>query len=246
LRGGPSIEYPGNIYYWLWVGTDQRKKFSVEFNPEWQWGNNNYIKGSYYWMNINYTPINALKISIQPNLGFTRNDMQYVSTGEVNGDDRYIVGQIRQTTARISIRATFMITPNLSIQYWGQPFGAIGEYSQFKYITDASAEEYGNRYMPIPSSWMNSSGSTYNVDENADGTPDLSFGKPDFNFGQFRSNMVLRWEYIPGSTFFLVWTQERNGSFYDSEGPAYNRYSFDFQQRPHNVFLMKFTYRFVR
>jgi len=61
--------------------------------------------------------------------------------------------------------------------------------------------------------------------------------------GQFRSNMVLRWEYIPGSTVFLVWTQERNGSFYDSD-PDHNRYSFEFAEKTHNIFLIKYTYRF--
>jgi hypothetical protein len=246
LRGGPSIRYPGNLYYWLWVGTDRRKKFSVEVNPEWQWGRDSYIRGNYYWMSINYTPFNAFTVSIQPNLGFTRNQMQYVTTGETNGEERYIVSEIQQTTARVSIRATLMLTPNLSIQYWGQPFGAIGKYSKFKYITDPGAEKYEQRYSIIPASWMSSASGQYNIDENLDGTSDLSFGKPDFNFGQFRSNMVLRWEYIPGSTFFLVWTQEQNGGFSDNDGPAYKRYSFDFRQRPHNIFLMKFTYRFVK
>ena len=43
-------------------------------------------------------------------------------------------------------------------------------------------------------------------------TTDLSFDRPDFNFKQFRSNMVLRWEYKPGSELFLVWTSARDES----------------------------------
>ena len=31
----------------------------------------------------------------------------------------------------------------------------------------------------------------------------------DFNFKSFKFNMVLRWEYAAGSTFFFVWTQDR-------------------------------------
>jgi hypothetical protein len=81
------------------------------------------------------------------------------------------------------------------------------------------------------------------MDEDNDSSPDYSFSKPDFNYGQFRSNMVIRWEYIPGSTFFLVWTRERNGAFYDND-PDHEKYSFDFDQKGHNIFLMKFTYRF--
>ena len=69
--------------------------------------------------------------------------------------------------------------------------------------------------------------------------------KPDFNIGQFRSNMVVRWEYIPGSTFFLVWSQEMNGDFYDQSGPLPVRYQFDFPDKAHNIFMLKYTYRFI-
>jgi len=130
------------------------------------------------------------------------------------------------------------------VQYYGQPFGTSGKYGEFKSITDASASEYSQRYILLPASVMSTGNDQYFVDENNDGTSDYSFGKPDFNFGQFRSNMVVRWEYIPGSTLFLVWTRERNGAFYDSH-PDHDKYSFDFDERGHNIFLFKFTYRFV-
>ena len=139
--------------------------------------------------------------------------MQYVSTGDVSGDPRYVVGEIDQTTFSMSVRMTYMITPNLSIQYWGQPFGTSGIYSNYKNITDSRASEYHERYSPVPSDWLTLSNGQYQVDESNNGTVDYSFSKPDFNFGQFRSNMVIRWEYIPGSTAFLVWTQEMNGAF---------------------------------
>ena len=86
----------------------------------------------------------------------------------------------------------------------------------------------------------------YLVDENRDGATDYTFGNPDFNFVQFRSNMVLRWEYIPGSTFFLVWTQNRNANpALDSDNSFGGLYGNLFDSKPHNIFLMKFTYRFV-
>ena len=34
----------------------------------------------------------------------------------------------------------------------------------------------------------------------------------DFNTLSFRSNVVLRWEWRPGSTLFVVWQQSRAGS----------------------------------
>ena len=245
LRGGPSLLYPGNITAWAWLGSDRRKKLYFGFGPNWLWGQNNYLENQNYELNLVYRPINALNISISPTFSHSRNQMQYVTTGEVESDPRYVVGEIDQSTFVVSVRFTYMITPNLSIQYWGQPFGTSGQYTQFKYITQGSAQEYHERYLSLPASWLSFSGDQYHVDENNKGTTDFSFYKPDFNFGQFRSNMVLRWEYIPGSTVFLVWTQEMNGKFYSPADNVHNQYAFDFNQQAHNVFVMKFTYRFV-
>jgi hypothetical protein len=242
LRGGPAMHYPGNSYYWFWASTDTRKKFSVNVNPEWQWGNDNYIRSSYLEFNFRYTPINALSISVSPSISHSVNQLQYVSTGTANGEDRFIMGEIDQSVARVSLRVTYMLTPNLSFQYWGQPFGAAGKYSNFKHVSNANASEYLQRFNTIPAYL---SGGEYSVDENLDGNIDYSFGQPNFNYAQFRSNMVMRWEYIPGSTFFLVWTQERNGAFYDEGVAFHQRYNFDFSQKPQNIFLVKFTYRFV-
>jgi hypothetical protein len=86
---------------------------------------------------------------------------------------------------------------------------------------------------------------TIHVDENQDGMMDYDFSSPNFNFGQFRSNLVVRWEYIPGSVLFLVWNQEKNGSFYDTD-PAHDKYSFKFEEKAYNIFVLKFAYRFRR
>lgn len=248
LRGGPAMRYPGNTFLWGWMDTDRRKKLSFGFYPEWTWGRENYSKTSFYEVAINYVPTDAIRISIAPSIYHSTNELQYVETAEHQDNPRYIVSQIDQTIARMSMRVTWMITPNLSLQYWGQPFGASGKYKDFKYITNSTAEEYNNRFERLGSTALSFNDGTgnYEVDENTDGIVDYAFSKPDFNFAQFRSNMVLRWEYIPGSTFFLVWTQEINGVFQDRTDQGFHqRYQFDFTEKAYNVFLMKFTYRFV-
>lgn len=247
LRGGPALRYPGSYSYWLWIGTDQRKKFNLALSPRGNRGLEDYSRNDAVDIVFNYKPTNALSISLSPSFSHNTNKMQYVNTGTVNGENRYIVGEIDQTTTRLSLRMTYMITPNLSVQAWGQPFGTSGKYSNFKYITDAKASDFNQRFANIPSEWMtlNNDDEEYAIDENSDGIPDYKFEKPDFNVGQFRSNMVLRWEYIPGSTFFLVWTQEMNGDFYDQSGPLHERYRFNFADKAHNIFLLKYTYRFI-
>ena len=85
----------------------------------------------------------------------------------------------------------------------------------------------------------------YEVDENTDGGVDYSFGNPDFSYMQFRSNLVVRWEYTPGSELFLVWTQNRNGSGDPMDDLGSNLSDYLFEQQGHNIFLLKWTYRFI-
>ena len=242
LRGGPTIRYPGGMYYWMYIGTDSRKKLQVNFNPEFGVGHDNYSRRTSLDLDLTYRPINALRISLSPSLNYNRNHMQYVATTDEDGNDVYIVGKINQTTARVVMRATLMLTPNLSIQYYGQPFGTSGKYTDFKQMTNPNAAEYKDRFVPL--SLLTLANEVYSADADGDGNANFSFNKPDFNFGQFRSNAVLRWEYIPGSTLFLVWARERNGAFYDND-PGRESYSFDFDEKGHNIFLLKFTYRMV-
>lgn len=244
LRGGPSLRYPGGMYVWGYISSDSRKKVYGEFNAEVFRGHDNWSNTDSYNLDLRIQPINALNVNISASFNRNLNEIQYVGTSTRNDTTRYIVGEIDQTTARISFRITYMITPNISIQYWGQPFGTSGTYSNFKKIVDGRADTYSARFAYVPANGIVSNGDTYDVDEDGNNIADYTFDRPDFNFGQFRSNMVMRWEYIPGSTVFLVWTRERNGEFYDSH-PDHEKYSFKFPEKGHNIFLLKFTYRFV-
>ena len=84
----------------------------------------------------------------------------------------------------------------------------------------------------------------YLVDDNGDGNVDYGFGNPNFNFRSFQSNLVIRWEYRPGSTLFLVWSQGRDS--FESDYNANLNYSAKelWDAYPHNIFLVKLAYRF--
>ena len=83
------------------------------------------------------------------------------------------------------------------------------------------------------------------MDENLTGNTDFSFDDPDFSFVQFRSNLVIRWEYIPGSEIFLVWSQDISQDGDPSQGLLNGLSDNIFGQQPQNIFLLKATYRFV-
>jgi hypothetical protein len=91
---------------------------------------------------------------------------------------------------------------------------------------------------------LDSENSVYEVDEDLNGVPDFSFSQPDFSFVQFRSNLVVRWEYIPGSEIFLVWSQGVTGSGDPNNNLFDNLDNQILGQKKDNTFLIKATYRF--
>jgi len=133
----------------------------------------------------------------------------------------------------------------LTIQYYGQPFIFKAKYSNFNYVNNPVTKDLNERVSLYGEDQISFVDGSYFVDEDSDGTADYSFGDPDFAYVQFRSNLVLRWEYIPGSEIFLVWSQGITGL-----GDVNNSFStiIDNQllsAKPKNTFLLKATYRFV-
>ncbi len=249
LRGGPIMKMPGNVSYWFGINSDDRKKLVFGFNLQ----NSNRFKDAAHSESISpfltYKPVNTLNLSISPSYYNSYDELQYVSQTGYNGQDRYVFASIDQRTLSMSLRVNFNLSPDLTLQYWGQPFIASGKYNDFKYITDPMASEYTDRFSVLnPSDQITLvDNSYYTVDENRDGSDDYSLGKPDFNVQEFLSNLVVRWEFNPGSIVYLVWSQSR--SYYTGLGEMdfLNDVKdlFDRDNNiPHNVFLIKFSYRF--
>ncbi|HEX2090752.1 MAG TPA: DUF5916 domain-containing protein, partial [Longimicrobiaceae bacterium] len=82
----------------------------------------------------------------------------------------------------------------------------------------------------------------YSLDADRDGDEDLRFPNPDFNFRSLRGNAVLRWEYRPGSTLFLVWQQNRGGTVSFGDFELGRDVGGIFEAQPDNVFVVKVNY----
>jgi len=139
-------------------------------------------------------------------------------------------------------RIDYHITPEFSIQYYGSPFISKGSYSEFKYVVDPLSKEYNNRFVIYQDPAL--SGGNYELDENNDHVPDYSIENPDFNFHQFRSNFVAKWEYRPGSFIYLVWSSERTGNADSADATLGNSFRQLWHVFPGNIFLIKFNYWF--
>jgi hypothetical protein len=116
---------------------------------------------------------------------------------------------MHQNTVNFTLRTDLTITPTLTIQYYAQPFFTAGNYFDLMRVNDPLALDYNKRFEKFGNKirYDEESGE-YIVDQDLDGTAEYSFsGNVDFNYKQFRSNLVLRWEYQTGSSLFLVWSQ---------------------------------------
>ncbi len=246
LRGGPRLRRQPWFDYQVGLISDSRKKmrFNMNFRDLYDINaDNNYREIN---ATLTYQPTNALQVSLAPFYSKNSKQLQYVSTTDFGNASRYINGTISQQTLRFPLRIDYTITPNLSLQYWGQPFISKGVYKDFKYITDAKAEKFEDRFSTFTTPQLNLTEGTFNVDEDLDGNMDYSFLDPDFSFVQWRSNMVLRWEYIPGSELYLVWSQDiaQFGDVNDGLFEGLNNNILN--KKPENIFLIKATYRFAK
>jgi len=249
LRGASSIRRPPGIGHNLYITSDYRKKVYANLNLFNFWGFDNTVKGNNIGLTISVQPLDALRISLSANYSnnWRRLD-QFVSNETYNNIIRSIVGEVKQKTLRFTGRASFNITPDLTVQYYGQPFITRPQYSNFAYVSDPLAKKYDDRFHIFNTNEISLSNGEYIVDENGDGREDYRFSKPDFNFVQFRSNFVVRWEYKAGSELYLVWSQGNTpdaGSDLDSP-LAKSLFDNAFADQSRNIFLVKWTYRFLR
>jgi hypothetical protein len=196
---------------------------------------------------ISYKPTNWMVVSVNPGFSKSFSELQYVKRLSIDNTDKYIFASIDRKTINASFRVNLNLSPNLTLQYWGQPFFATGKYYDHKMIIDPGADNYRDRFLIYTEDQISSEGDHYNVDENLNGATDYSFDKTDFNVQEFLSNLVVRWEYSPGSSVYLVWSQTRSSSIDSGNLDLFKDLSNLFSKvdnKPHNVFLIKFSYRF--
>ena len=243
LRGGPAFRMPDRTNSWFRAGTDNRKDFVASINGNLSRGGEGYQQSSRIGAGLTYRPLDNLNMSLSPSYLKNSQSLQYVSRTSHGERPRYILGHIKQEVLSFSFRVNYTILPDLTIQYWGQPFVAAGHYSDFKYVTDPMADSFNDRYALLGPDQITLTDGLYQVDENLDGTVDYQFSKPDFRVQEFLSNLVLRWEYNPGSSIHLVWSQNRSGFAQNGNLQYGNSMDDLFSVEAHNTFLIKVTYR---
>ena len=246
LRGGPRWRSANSRYIFVSFNSDNGKKFSYNTRYTNAHSDEDVFARNRFNIGFNYQPFDAFNVSLNMELEKTKDRSQYVRTRTFSSDNRYVLGTMKNDELSTTLRFTYSINPNMSIQFYGQPFISRGRFSDFKYVNIAAAQRFSDRvnfYSPNQISLQNGE---YLIDEDIDGNVDYSFGNPDFNFVQLQTNLVARWEYIPGSELFLVWTRGSVGNANAGDGLIDSITDQVFNAPANDTFLIKLTYRFVR
>ncbi|MBC8425331.1 hypothetical protein H8E07_14520 [bacterium] len=243
LRGGPAMKLPGDTEASFNLWSDHSKDMRFSLGGWINKGDESHYEIWNAWCSMVVRPSNALQVSISPD--YTRNlrDLQYVGTDAFGGEDRYLFGHLDQRTFSLTFRVDYCVTPNLTIQYYGSPFVSSARYGDFKRITDPKEDGYHDRYHAFDAGEIahDAGAGVYDVDEDGDGATDYAIDDPDFNYRDFNSNLVVRWEYRPGSTLFVVWSQSRSDFISDGTFDLDGDLDSLFGIHPHDVFLVKFN-----
>jgi len=251
LRGGSSLRRPAGTGHFVYINSDDRKKVYVGAEAFHAWGFGHTVRVQNFSVWTTFQPLNAMQLNLSPSYNRSwRKQDQFVAQANFGAEKRTIVSEVEQRSFSLTARLSYNLTPDLTIQYYGQPFIFRALYKNYGFVTDPLHQEYDARFRRYADGEirLNAADYVFSIDENRDGKTDYTFDRPDFNYIQFRSNLVIRWEYIPGSELFLVWSQGSTpNAGYDLNSPIVNSL-FDnvFDEQARNVLLVKCTYRFLR
>jgi len=258
-RGGPLAPTPSS---WNWsggVGSDSRRRFST-YNGGFYSKNEIGGWGGGWFSSIDFRPTRATTVSVQPGLNASDSKLQYVQTlsdpaAAATYGRQYVFSEVRQNILDLTTRLNVTFRPDLSLQFYAQPFIATGDYHDLKGLSRAGAMDYV-RFGQTTGSTLDcfdsqqkavgcaaANVSYYLADPDGAGPlKTVRIGNRDFNSRSLNGNAVLRWEYRPGSTMFFVWSTRCSADTGDPRFAAVDDVRRLCQGPSDNIFAIKANY----
>jgi len=216
--GGPPIQRWASTYAWIRLTGDNRKPVSRDFRFNWERDEAGSTWRSAY-LGMDLRPSTRVELSLQPQYTWNDDDAQGVANVNDNGDgiqDHFVYGELKSRVFDVIGCCNWVFTPDLTLQLYLQPFVAVGDYGHFKELVRPKGYEFA-AYEGLSAN-------------------------PDFRWRSLRSNLLLRWEYEPGSTLFLVWSQSRQDRAQEPELRAWSNLRKSSADEGANIFLVKLNY----
>lgn len=250
LRGGPLTRKPAEWQLQTEITSDTRRPIVGELEYEYNRNAQREWRHTVS-LGLELRPTSAVRLQLQPEFARQYDVDQYVTdlrdaTAQATYGGRWIFGDIDQSELSVETRAEWTFSPTLTLQLWAQPFIASGRFARFKEFTTPGQFDfavYGRDRGTIVRR-TGADGQDVVVDPDGPGgaARPFTFQEQDFLVRSLRGNAVLRWEYRPGSTLFLVWQQQREGAQALADLNATRDVASAFRDPARNVFLLKLSY----
>jgi hypothetical protein len=242
-RGGPSMATPRGWSANLEIGNRDaattRSALRLEYGDNEDGGFIVAISGE-----VTLRPTPRWQLSVRPGYERRVDDQQYVTTLEGGRVEtfgrRYIFAFIDRSTISSEVRLNYTFKPDLGLEFYGEPFAASGRFDNFGEL-DAPRSRVRRVYGTGGTQTAVEPDGSLTV---ADGAASFTLRNRDFNVRSFRSNLVLRWEWRPGSTLYVVWQQNREESEVRTERIGLGDLFGSLRSTGDNIFAIKTTFWF--
>jgi hypothetical protein len=205
-RDGAAVERVGGWSAYWSAKTDPRRRIWFQTNGAVE--RRLHGRMADVWTQIALRPTPAVEIDILPHGNWTFGDPRWFDTRDNgNGTNTYYFADLDSRELDITVRGTYTFTPTLTLQAYGQLFLAGGHYGQ---TVAATASGKGSE-LPF-----------HAFQPTARPADDA----PDFRDGAINVNLVLRWEFRPGSTLLGVYTHAQGQTTFDPTTDGFGRPSF--------------------
>ena len=247
LRGGPDMCYDPYFYTKMSFSTNkaERVSFNMSYTGDYNTDGKNRLNAFSPGMNLRLG--NRVHFGGQYSYSHNIDNLQYIgvlaphhimSSSMSSASLHYLMGNMDQKTYGITMRLQMNVTPDVSVQLYASPFTSVARYTDFKSAADTKSKTYADRFYTFPADQIHYENGTYTINEV------YRFSNPDFSFNEFRSNLVARWEYLPGSTIYFVWEHrmsDRSGGYISGFGNNLDRM---LGLPTTNTFMIKLNYWF--
>ena len=222
-RGGPALRLSPYAAPWVEVQGDQRFVLYPDVFAQVVTADEGHTRRTYVSPSLQVRLSSRATPSIGMSYSHNEDDAQWFDNITSGGVTHYTFAHLDQTTISLTFRLDYTASPTLTLQIYANPFVSKGTYSDVREVVNARADHYDDRFAPYA----------------------LGGDPGGFDVRQFNSSTVLRWEYSPGSSLYLVWTQGRQNFEPGSEPPPLSD-DFDqlFHAHPANTFLVKAVHWF--
>lgn len=244
-RGGPVVQRPGIDVWSTNVSTDSRKNIVFDFFGQLVYDREGRVSRN-AGVNAKIRPASNISLSLGPSFSHDESSAQYItqvtdSTATAFYGHRYVFSDLVQNSLAMDTRFNITFSPTLTFELFVQPLIVSGDFSRYKEFAAPRALQKLVYGVDVGTSTPVAAGDSIDPDG---GGPAAGFVIPpqDFTFRSLRGNAVLRWEYRPGSTIFVVWTRSGESAvargrmdFGDDAGSL-------FRGPSANIFLIKVNY----